>query len=69
MLLNLPTRMFHKRPAGKSEGAKTKAREVNERRSTGGPEDIDHTWRKMNKVLVLGPNIVGGPEMRSRSIF
>lgn len=53
MLLNLPTRVFHKRPAGKSEEAKRKVREVNERRSTGGPDDIDNTWRKMNKVLVL----------------
>lgn len=53
MLLNLPTRMFHKRPAGKSEGAKRKVRGVKERRSTGGADDIDNTWRKINKVLVL----------------
>lgn len=53
MLLNLPTRMFHKRPAGKSEGAKRKVRQVKERRSTGGVDDIDNTWGKMNKVLVL----------------
>lgn len=69
MLLNLPTRMFHKRPAGKSEGAKRKVRRVKERRSTGGVDDIDNTWGKMSKVLVLWWGSVGWPEMRSDSIY
>lgn len=37
----------------KVRGSQEEVREVNERRSTGGPDDIDNTWRKMSKVLVL----------------
>lgn len=48
--------MFHKRPAGKSEGAKRKVRglkEMVDRRSRGEGDDIGNTWRGIKEVKVL----------------
>jgi len=56
MLLNLPTGIFHKRPAGKSVGAKRKVRGLKERvdrRSRGEKDDMGNTWRRIKEAKVL----------------
>lgn len=56
MPLNLPTGMFHKKPAGKSVGAKRKVRRLKQRvdgRRRGERGDMSNTWTKIKERKVL----------------